>query len=140
MRGMMDKVFDVVCVLSVQVILTSSLSSLPPVPSRISLHKTLQKDFIKDLIAGVVVSVVAVPQGLAYSILANLPAVMGLYTSAIPPLVYGFLGTSRQLSVGPVALVSMFIPAIAVQVHMAHDPALRIAVACLSSIISGVSR
>lgn len=91
------------------------------------------------MIAGIVVSVVAVPQGLAYSILADLPAVMGLYTSAVPPLVYAFFGTSRQLSVGPVAIVSMFIPSIAVQVHMSRDPVLRVAVACLSSIISGVS-
>jgi hypothetical protein len=77
----------------------------------------LDEDVWADLIAGVVVSVVAIPQGLAYSLLASLPPETGLYTSLVPPLVYGFLGTSRQLSAGPVALVSMFIPTIAVQVR-----------------------
>jgi len=75
-----------------------------------------EEDVWADVVAGVVVSIVAIPQGLAYSLLSQLPPQTGLYTSLVPPMVYGLLGTSRQLSSGPVAVVSMFIPTIAVQV------------------------
>lgn len=98
----------------------------------------LKKNFGKDLMAGIVVSVVAIPQGLAYAVLASLPAQMGLYTSCIPPLVYGFLGTSRHLSAGPVALVSMFIPQIAVSLHMSEDSNLRVIVAAAACVVSGL--
>lgn len=97
-----------------------------------------KKNVWKDMMAGVVVSVVAIPQGLAYAVLASLPPQMGLYTSCIPPLIYGFLGTSRHLSAGPVALVSMFIPQIAVSLRMSHDPALRIVVAAAACVVSGI--
>jgi SulP family sulfate permease len=97
-----------------------------------------KKNFGKDLMAGIVVSVVAIPQGLAYAVLASLPAQMGLYTSCIPPLVYGFLGTSRHLSAGPVALVSMFIPQIAVSLHMSEDSNLRVIVAAAACVVSGL--
>jgi len=97
-----------------------------------------KKNVWKDIMAGVVVSVVAIPQGLAYAVLASLPPQMGLYTSCIPPLIYGFLGTSRHLSAGPVALVSMFIPQIAVSLRMSHDPALRVVVAAAACVVSGL--
>lgn len=97
-----------------------------------------KKNVWKDMMAGVVVSVVAIPQGLAYAVLASLPPQMGLYTSCIPPLIYGFLGTSRHLSAGPVALVSMFIPQIAVSLRMSHDPALRVVVAAAACVVSGI--
>ena len=97
-----------------------------------------KKNVWKDMMAGIVVSVVAIPQGLAYAVLASLPPQMGLYTSCIPPLIYGFLGTSRHLSAGPVALVSMFIPQIAVSLRMSHDPALRVVVAAAACVVSGL--
>ncbi len=64
-------------------------------------------DFKPDLIAGLTVGVLLIPQGMAYAMLAGLPPVFGLYASTIPLIVYGLLGTSRQLSVGPVAIDSM---------------------------------
>ncbi len=97
-----------------------------------------KKKVWRDIMAGLVGALVAIPQGLAYSVLASLPAEMGLYTSSVPPLVFGFLGTSRHLSVGPVAVVSMFLPSIAVSLKMNRDPELRIAVAAMASIVSGV--
>ena len=48
-----------------------------------------------------------VPQGMAYALLAGLPPEIGLYASTLPLLAYALLGTSRQLAVGPVAIVSL---------------------------------
>lgn len=64
-------------------------------------------DFFKDLSAGLIVAVMLVPQGMAYAMLAGLPPVIGLYASTVPILIYALLGSSRQLAVGPVAIVSL---------------------------------
>jgi sulfate permease, SulP family len=53
------------------------------------------------------VAIMLIPQGMAYAMLAGLPPVVGLYASTIPLLVYALFGTSRQLAVGPVAIVSL---------------------------------
>jgi len=60
-----------------------------------------------DLSAGVTVGVMLIPQGMAYAMIAGLPPIHGLYASTIPLIIYGLLGTSRQLAVGPVAMVSL---------------------------------
>ncbi|MCA8914270.1 MAG: sulfate permease [Planctomycetes bacterium] len=60
-----------------------------------------------DLLAGVIVTIMLIPQSLAYAMLAGLPPEYGLYASIAPLLIYGLLGTSRTLSVGPVAVVSL---------------------------------
>ncbi|MBK9149468.1 MAG: solute carrier family 26 protein [Saprospiraceae bacterium] len=62
-----------------------------------------------DLSAGLTVGVMLIPQGMAYSMLAGLPPIYGLYAVTIPLIIYAFLGTSRQLAVGPVAMVSLLI-------------------------------
>ena len=62
-----------------------------------------------DLLAGLTVGVMLVPQGMAYGLLAGLTPIYGLYASIIPLFLYSFFGTSRQLSVGPTALVSLLI-------------------------------
>ncbi|HBX38487.1 MAG TPA: sodium-independent anion transporter, partial [Pseudohongiella sp.] len=59
--------------------------------------------FTDDLLAAVIVTVMLVPQSLAYALLAGLPPEMGLYASIFPLMVYAVFGTSRALSVGPVA-------------------------------------
>jgi len=61
----------------------------------------------RDLLAGLFVAVLLVPQGMAYAQLAGLPAQAGLYAALLPPVLYALLGGSRVLSVGPVALVSL---------------------------------
>ncbi len=63
--------------------------------------------FASDLLAGCIVTIMLIPQSLAYALLAGLPAEMGLYASILPLVVYALLGTSRTLSVGPVAVVSL---------------------------------
>jgi len=60
-----------------------------------------------DISAGLTVGVMLIPQGMAYAMIAGLPPIFGLYASTIPLIIYAFLGTSRQLAVGPVAMVSL---------------------------------
>ena len=60
-----------------------------------------------DLLAAVIVTIMLVPQSLAYALLAGLPAEMGIYASILPIVLYAIFGTSRALAVGPVAVVSL---------------------------------
>ncbi|WP_378188418.1 SulP family inorganic anion transporter [Aquimarina sp. W85] len=65
--------------------------------------------FKADLIAGITVGVVLIPQAIAYALLMGVPPIYGLYTCVIPLIVYALLGTSRQLSIGPVAITAILI-------------------------------
>ena len=60
-----------------------------------------------DLVAAVIVTIMLIPQSLAYALLAGLPAEMGLYASILPLVAYAIFGTSRALAVGPVAVISL---------------------------------
>ncbi|MFA7388687.1 MAG: SulP family inorganic anion transporter, partial [Thiohalobacteraceae bacterium] len=60
-----------------------------------------------DLIAGITVALVLVPQSMAYAQLAGLPPHIGLYASFVPVMIAAFMGSSRQLATGPVAVVSL---------------------------------
>ena len=62
-----------------------------------------------DITAGITVCLTLIPQGLSYAILANLPAINGLYASIMPALMYTLFGSSMQLSVGAVAVVSLLV-------------------------------
>src|SRR5699024_8306075 len=62
-----------------------------------------------DLSAGLIVAIMLIPQGMAYAMLAGLPPVIGLYASTIPLFIYALFGSSRQLSVGPVAMLSLLV-------------------------------
>ena len=64
-------------------------------------------DLRPDLSAGLTIGAMLVPQGMAYALLAGLPPEIGLYASTLPLLAYALFGTSRQLAVGPVAIVSL---------------------------------
>ena len=75
------------------------------VPDWLKVYK--KSDFRFDLIAGLTVGIMLIPQGMAYAMLAGLPPIYGLYASTVPLIVYAFLGTSRQLSVAPVAMDSL---------------------------------
>jgi high affinity sulfate transporter 1 len=65
--------------------------------------------FPADLIAGLTIASLAVPQDLAYAKLAGLKPIYGLYTSFVPPLIYAALGSSRHIAIGPVAVVSILL-------------------------------
>ena len=60
-----------------------------------------------DLVAALIVTIMLIPQSLAYALLAGLPPEMGLYASMLPIILYAIFGTSRALAVGPVAVVSL---------------------------------
>jgi SulP family sulfate permease len=64
-----------------------------------------------DLVAGLIVGIMLVPQAMAYAMLAGLPPVVGLYASVFPLVAYALLGSSRHLAVGPVAMVSLIVVA-----------------------------
>ena len=66
-------------------------------------------DLKSDLLAGITVAVLLIPQGMAYALIAGLPPIYGLYAALAPQIVYAFLGTSRQLAVGPVAMDSLLV-------------------------------
>ena len=64
-------------------------------------------EFKLDLVAGITVAMVLIPQSMAYAQLAGLPAYYGLYAAFLPPMVAALFGSSRQLGTGPVAVVSL---------------------------------
>jgi len=68
-----------------------------------------KRDLKGDLLAGLSVGVVGIPQGMAYALLAGMSAISGLYTSTVPALVYALFGTSKELAYGPVALVALVV-------------------------------
>lgn len=71
------------------------------------LEEISRATFKLDLIAGITVALILVPQSLAYAQLAGLPPVYGLYASLLPPIIAALFGSSPQLSTGPVAVVSL---------------------------------
>lgn len=58
-----------------------------------------------DLVAAIIVTIMLIPQSLAYALLAGLPPEVGLYASILPLIAYAIFGTSTALAVGPVAVV-----------------------------------
>lgn len=93
------------------------MTTIHPSPTRRALHRYLpalqwlpryrRQDLVGDFIAGIIVAIMLVPQGMAYALLAGLPPQAGLYASILPLFLYGLFGTSRTLAVGPVAIVSL---------------------------------
>jgi SulP family sulfate permease len=75
-----------------------------------------------DLVAAVVVTIMLIPQSLAYATLAGLPPQMGLYASIAPLIAYAVFGTSRAMAIGPVAVVSLMIAAAASRVAVQGSP------------------
>lgn len=71
------------------------------------LPKYNKSTFLSDLVAGFTVGAMLIPQGMAYAVIAGLPPIYGLYTATIPLFIYAIFGTSRQLAVGPTALLAL---------------------------------
>ena len=65
--------------------------------------------FKGDFIAGITVSIILIPQGIAYALIAGLPPIYGLYCALVPQLVYAIFGSSRQVAIGPVAMDSLIV-------------------------------
>ncbi|WP_460802967.1 SulP family inorganic anion transporter [Microbulbifer agarilyticus] len=91
----------------------------------------------RDLLAAVIVTVMLIPQSLAYALLAGLPAEVGLYASIAPLIAYALFGSSRTLSVGPVAVASLMSATALGQVG-AQSSAEYLAAAILLATLSGL--
>lgn len=99
--------------------------------------KAYQKsDFVSDGLAAIIVTIMLIPQSLAYALLAGLPAQVGLYASILPLIAYAIFGTSKTLSVGPVAVASLMTAAViqGITVQQAIDPLI---IAVILALLSG---
>jgi high affinity sulfate transporter 1 len=104
----------------------------------VDLARSYEKRWLRpDLIAGLTVGAMLVPQAMAYANLAGLPAVSGLYAAVLPMFVYAVLGSSRQLMVGPESTTAIMTAA-AVAPLAAGDPARYAVLAAAAAIIVGV--
>ncbi|MQL96017.1 hypothetical protein Taro_028687 [Colocasia esculenta] len=95
--------------------------------------------FKSDLVSGLTIASLAIPQGISYAKLANLPPIIGLYSSFVPPLVYSVLGSSRDLAVGPVSIASLIMGSMLRQaVYPNNDPYLFLQLAFTSTLFAGI--
>jgi len=92
--------------------------------------------FKGDLSAGLTVGVMLIPQGMAYALIAGLPTQYGLYASVVPLLIYAFLGTSKHLGIGPVALIALLVASAVAPI--AETPDEYIALSILLALMVGV--
>ena len=90
-----------------------------------------------DLVAAVIVTIMLIPQSLAYALLAGLPPEVGIYASIAPIILYAIFGTSRALAVGPVAVVSLMTAAAVGRIAETGSPEY-IAAALTLAFLSGV--
>lgn len=95
--------------------------------------------FRSDLVAGLTIASLAIPQGISYAKLANLPPIIGLYSSFVPPLIYSVLGSSRHLGVGPVSIASLVMGAMLSEfVSPTAEPDLYLKLAFTSTLFAGL--
>ena len=128
----------------------STPTSTPPAPARgnvlvefvpgITLFRTYQRGWLaKDVVAGLVLSALLVPQGMAYAELAGLPPVTGLYTSILCLIGYAVFGPSRILVLGPDSSLGPMIAATIAPLALAGgDPAKAVALASVLALLVGV--
>ncbi|KAL6564390.1 Sulfate transporter 3.1 [Orobanche minor] len=95
--------------------------------------------FRADLIAGITIASLAIPQGISYARLASLPPVLGLYSSFVPPLIYAVMGSSRDLAVGTVAVGSLLMASMLGDVvKPLEDPTLYLHLAFTATFFAGL--
>ncbi|KAK8962525.1 putative sulfate transporter 3.4 [Platanthera guangdongensis] len=92
-----------------------------------------------DAISGLTIASLAIPQGISYAKLANLPPITGLYSSFVPPLVYSVFGSSKDLAVGPVSIASLVMGSmLRDQVNPDLEPILYLQLAFTATFFAGV--
>ena len=102
--------------------------------------RTYQRSWLRaDLVAGVVLAAILVPQGMAYAELAGLPAVTGLYTTIACLVGYAVFGPSRVLVLGPDSSISPLILAAITPLLVTGDPATAIALAGMLAVLVGLT-
>ncbi|XP_039117467.1 probable sulfate transporter 3.5 [Dioscorea cayenensis subsp. rotundata] len=96
-------------------------------------------EFRYDLLAGITVASLAIPQGISYARLAEIPPIIGLYSSFVPPLVYAIFGSSKNLAVGTVAASSLLLNSIIRQVILPEkDMKLYIGIVMTAAFFTGI--
>uniref|UniRef100_A0A3P8SDM2 Solute carrier family 26 member 6 n=1 Tax=Amphiprion percula TaxID=161767 RepID=A0A3P8SDM2_AMPPE len=118
-------------------------------------HYSFRENAIGDLISGCSVGIMHLPQGMAYALLASLRPVFGLYTSLYPVLVYFIFGTSRHISIGTFAVISIMIGSVTERlapdsnfivngtngteiVNLDERDAYRVQIACSLTVLAGI--
>ncbi|KAL3532429.1 hypothetical protein ACH5RR_005950 [Cinchona calisaya] len=95
--------------------------------------------FKYDLLAGITIASLAIPQGISYAKLGNIPPIIGLYSSFVPPLIYAVFGSSKHIAVGTVAACSLIIAA-SIEEKVSHVDNLELYVSLVytATLISGL--
>ncbi|XP_068181076.1 solute carrier family 26 member 6-like [Antennarius striatus] len=118
-------------------------------------HYSFREYAVGDLVSGCSVSIMHLPQGMAYALLAALPPVYGLYSSLFPVLVYFIFGTSRHISIGTFAVISVMIGSVTEElapdskfvingtngseiIDIGARDAYRVQIACSLTVLSGI--
>ncbi|XP_016465196.1 putative sulfate transporter 3.4 [Nicotiana tabacum] len=92
-----------------------------------------------DVISGLTIASLAIPQGISYAKLANLPPIVGLYSSFVPPLIYSVLGSSKHLAVGPVSIASLVMGTMLSEaVSYTEEPVLYLQLAFTATLFAGL--
>ncbi|MDH3493285.1 MAG: solute carrier family 26 protein [Acidobacteriota bacterium] len=112
-----------------------SFSELLPIAEWLPGYK--KSDLAGDMLAGLIVAIMLVPQSMAYAMLAGLPPQVGLYASIVPLVAYAAFGSSKVLAVGPVAMVSLLTLS-SVGAYARGGTAEFIALALLLALIAGI--
>ncbi|WJZ87148.1 hypothetical protein VitviT2T_006550 [Vitis vinifera] len=95
--------------------------------------------FKADLIAGITIASLAVPQGISYAKLANVPAIQGLYSSFVPPLIYAMFGSSRDMAVGTNAVGSLLLSSmIGREINPTENPKIYLQAVFTATFFAGV--
>ncbi|KAK9269574.1 hypothetical protein L1049_001350 [Liquidambar formosana] len=95
--------------------------------------------FRYDLLAGITIASLAIPQGISYAKLANIPPIIGLYSSFVPPFIYAVFGSSNYLAVGTVAASSLLIASTIGEVVSAEDnPTLYLHLVFTATLFTGI--
>lgn len=107
------------------------------IPAITWLKEYNRHDMQTDMMASIIVTIMLIPQSLAYAMLAGLPPAVGLYASILPLIAYALFGSSRTLAVGPVAVVSMMTGTAALQFAAPGTPEY-LTVTIMLAAISGI--